>query len=175
MRWSVGLEFLDRVELHLDSNESKQREHIRSVESKLIALLTLSSILSVAIIASFTFVATLAKLSDLPQIPTSLAVLLIFYVTLQLWRALWCAVAGLTRRGYMETDIYPPPFEGEASLKEYRVCIADGRFYSLDYNRWVVNQKVNDMSVAHVAYGNALKGTLVLMCLTLSIALYRIL
>ena len=173
-RWSVELEFLDQVERHLDTSESKQRETIRAVESKLMALLTLASVLSAVTIGSFTFVATFAKLSELPQIPTLVAALLIFYIMLQLWRALWCAVAGLTRRGYKEANLHPPPFEGIVTVNKYRVCIADRRIDSLDYNRWVINSKVNDMNVAHVAYGNALRGTLVLMLVTLVIALYRI-
>ena len=167
---------LDQVERQLDLKGTVQRERIRAVEAKLMALLTLSSILSAGIAAILTAVATLAQIEKLPTVPSLITIFLIYYVALQLWRALWSAIAGLTRRAYkaLSIDELLPVVTGE-ELGEYRNRILNIHLYILDYNSWVVDQKVSDMAVAHRAYQNMLGGTLVLVVVTLIIVAVKIL
>ena len=171
----VAEPLLDQVERQLDLKETEQGERIRTVEAKLTPLLTLSLILSTGVIASLTAVATLAQIEKLPKPLSLIAILFIFYVALQLCRVLWSAIDGLTRRAYKTLSIneFLPVVTGEG-LGEYRNRILNIRIYILDYNNWVIDQKVGDMAVAHRAYKNMLGGTLFLIVFTLIMVVVKI-
>ena len=155
---------LDQVEHRIDLEETYQGERRQTVEAKLTPLLTLSLILSTVLIASITAVTTLAQIEKILS-PTSLiAFIFVFYVALQMCRVLWSAIDGLTRRAYktLSVDESLPITTGEG-LEEYRNRILSIRIYILEYNSWVIDQKVSDMAVAHRAYKNVIAGTLFLI------------
>lgn len=173
-RCLVESSFVDQLEHHLDRSEDRERESIRSVESRLIALLTLSSIPSVAVVAGLTFVFNFSESDDITRLPAVLVIVIVSYIAIQLLRTLWCALGGLTRRGYSEISADALLANESESCEEYRIRVGNSRLYNLEHNGWVINQKVSDMAVAHKAYSNALLGAFILVTLTLSLALFRI-
>ena len=167
--------YIDLLEHHLDLNENDQRESIRSVEARLVALLTLSSMLSVATVAGMTWAFALSTNQELPKSPSLLATIFVFYIAMQLWRTLWCTIGGLSRRGYKKSGTDTLVARTNEGCKEYRTRIGLERLNNLEYNRWVINQKVSEMDVAHTAYRNALIGAIALMMLILFVAVIRLL
>ena len=151
-RCLLELSFVDQLEHHLDRSENRQRESIRSVESKLIALLTFSSILSVAVVAGLTFVSNSSESDDFVRLPSVIVIVIVFYIAIQLLRSLWCVVGGLRRRGYSDISADALLANAGESSEEYRIRVGNIRLYNLKHNGWVIDQKVSDMAVAHRAY-----------------------
>ena len=163
-------ELLDEVNSIFSSLLAQAEERVRSVESKLVALLTLTSVLSVAVTASLAAATTLGTVAEDARIFAGIAVALVFYVAVQLLRSLWSAVAGLMRRSYRQLspeDMIPE--DGETS-EAYRTRLRNLQVNYMRFNEWVVDEKVSEMAVAHVALRNALTATFALIVLALLIA-----
>ena len=165
-RGGVTEPLLDQVERQLDLIENDQGQRGQTVGTKLMALLTLSLILSTGIIGGLTAIVAFGNTEVLSCVIMSAyitAIVIVFYILIQRWIVLWNVISGLTRRGYMKLcaeDIAPTIGENEST---YRKRILNARIYNTDYNNWVINRKVSDMAVAHRAYKNMLGGVLTLI------------
>ena len=166
------LEDVDRV---LPSRLSQTEERVRIVEAKLLGMLALTSVLSAAVTASLVGAFTLGPTEGKTEtILASCAVLLIFYVAIQLLRSLWATVAGLIRRSYRQlSPVDLAPQAGEDS-QSYRLRLLNLQINIMQWNEWVVNQKVSEMAVAHVALRNALAATFFIILLALLFACTRL-
>ena len=166
---------LDDVHSTFSSLLSQAEERDKNVESKLTAQLTLTSVLSVAVIAGLTAAMTLDAVKDDDKIFAWVAIVVVFYAAVQLLLSLRATVAGLTRRSYRRLapeDMIP--IDGETS-ETYRTRLRNSQMNNMRWNEWVVNQKVGEMAVAHVAFTNALSATFALLVLAVVIAIVRLL
>ena len=78
------------------------------------------------------------------------------------------------RRAYKQLspdDIVPQSGEANAA---YRIRLLNLQVNHLNWNEWVVNEKVSCMAVAHAALKNALTAIFILVLLTLGIAAYHL-
>ena len=158
----------------LPARLAQVEDRIRIVESKLVALLTLTSVLSVAVAASLAATTTLGTVKADAKPFAWVAVFLIFYVAVQILRSLWATVAGLMRKSYKQLspdDIVPRG--GEAS-DAYRVRLLNLQVSHMCWNEWAIDQKVSDMAVAHTALRNVLTAGFLLIVLTLVIAAFHL-
>ena len=133
-------------------------ERIRNVETKLIALLALASVLSAVITAGLGFTTTMNGLADYPQVPMYIAMLFVFYISINLICSLLATVKGLKRRDYKQlilSSIMPKQTEDE---KTYKIRINKSYLSNMQWNEWVINKKVTQMAIAHVALRNVLFG-----------------
>lgn len=161
---------LDAVNGVLSSRLVQLEDRIRGVESKLMALLTLTSVLSAAIAASLAAATTLGNIDEGVKLLVWLAAFLVFYAGIQILRSLWATVDGLARRAYRQLtpdDIVPQ--NGEAS-EAYQMRLLNLQVNNLNWNEWVVNEKVSCMAVAHTALKNGLTAIFFLVLVTLGIA-----
>ena len=156
------------------SRLAQAEERVRTVESKLMALLTLASVLSVAVTASLAAVTTLGKVDEDAEIYARFAmVLVIFYVALQLLCSLRATVAGLKRKAYWQLspeDMVPKDIE---ISETYRIRLLNLQVDHMLYNESVVNDKVGQMAVAHAALKNALTATFALVVLAFLFASFQ--
>ena len=163
-------ELLDGVKHILTSRLAQVEKREQTVESKLTALLTLTSVLSAAVTVSLAAAATLRTVGEDARIFVWVAVFLVFYVVVQLLRSLWVTVGGLMRRSYRQLSLADiAPQDGEAS-EAYRVRLLNLQANYMRWNEWVVDQKVSAMAVAHIALRNALTATFALIVLAAVIA-----
>lgn len=163
-------ELLDEISRFFPSRLAQVEERVRSVESKLMAQLTLTSVLSAAVTASLAAAAMLGTVEEDARIFAWVAVLLVLYVALQLLCSLRATVAGLKRRSYRQlspADIVP---QDDETSKAYRVRLLNLQVNCVRLNEWVTDQKVSEMAVAHAALRNVLTATFVLIVLTLVVA-----
>jgi hypothetical protein len=166
---------LGEIEHVLDRRMGLVDERLRNVETKLVALLTLTSVLSAAVTAAFAIGATIDTPKVFPLIPLWLILILVFYIAINLLRSLWATVNGLIRRGYKQlqcTEIIPR--EGEDN-KCYKVRILSQQMEHIQWNEWVLDQKVSQMAVAHEALRNALAATGGVILTALAIAVFKLL
>ena len=156
---------LNEMERILASRLDQAEERVQSVESKLMALLTLTSVLSAVVMAGLAAAATLGAVKKDDRIFAWVAILLVGYVALQLLCLLWATVSGLERKSYKQLspdDIAPQ--DGEA-CDAYRVRLLNLQVNYMCWNEWVVNQKVSKMEVAHLALKNAVTVSFILIVL----------
>lgn len=150
-------------------------ERTRTVESKLVALLTLGSVLTTVVAAGLAAATTFGALADDDLWFAIPAMLLVVYVALQILRSLWATVNGLMRRGYLQLrpdDITPRANE---DIGVYRIRLLNLKANHMNQNEWVTNQKVGNMAVAHIALRNALTATFGLIVLTLAFGVCQLL
>ena len=161
---------LDEVNRVLSSRLAQAEARVRSVDSKLTALLTLSSVVSVAITASLAAATTLGTVGQDAKPFAWVAVVLVFYVALQLLGSLMATVAGLMRKSFkiLSPEQITPEFS--ETSETYRVRLLNLQVNYMLWNEWVVNQKVSEMAVAHAALKNTLIATFALIVLALVIA-----
>ena len=159
-------ELLDGVKHILASRLAQVEKREQTVESKLTALLTLTSVLSAAVTVSLAAAATLRTVREDARNFVWVAVfLVVLYVVVQLVRLLWATLDGLTRRSYRQLSLADiAPQDGEAS-EAYRVRLLNLQANYMRLNEWVVDQKVSAMAVAHIALRNALTATYALIAL----------
>lgn len=150
---------LEAVEQVLERRIGQVDERLRNVETKLAALLTLTSILSAAVTASFAAASTIEIQDAFPLLPVSITLVLVFYLAINLLRSLWATVSGLMRRGYKQLPYENIIPEGEEDPMNYKARILKQRLNHAKWNDWVLNQKVSEMAVAHAALRNALSAT----------------
>ena len=166
---------LDEIENTVEKRTSQVDERLRNVETKLLALLTLTSVLSAAVTASFAVASTMQIQKDFPIIPVWITIALVFYIAMSLLRSLWATVSGLMRRGYKQLtceDIMP---EDKEDKIRYKARLLNQRLNHVKWNDWVVNQKVSEMAVAHTALRNALVATGGVIFLALATAVLKLL
>ena len=165
---------LDEIENTVEKRTNQVDERLRNVETKLVALLTLTSVLSAAVTASFAVASTMQIQKDFPIIPVWITIALVFYIAMNLLRSLWATVAGLMRRGYKQLtceDIIPKDKEDKI---RYKARLLNQRLNHVKWNDWVVNQKVSEMAVAHTALRNALVATGGVIFLALATAVLKL-
>ena len=160
----------DDVNSVVGSRLAQAEERIRSVESKLMALLTLASVLSVAVTASLAAATTLGEIDEDAKVFAWIAVALVFYVAVQLLRSLWATVAGLMRKSYRQLSPEDMVPECNEAREIYRVRLLNLQLNHMRYNEWVVDDKVSQMAVAHTALKNALTATFAIILLALGVA-----
>lgn len=141
----------------------------------MLALLTLTSVLSAAVTASFAIVSTMQVQKDFPIIPVWLTVFLVFYIAMNLLRSLWATVSGLMRRGYKQLPCEDIIAKDNEDLINYKTRIINQRLNHIIWNDWVLDQKVSEMAVAHVALRNALAATGGVILIALATAAIRLL
>ena len=164
------VDLLDEVSRVLLPRLDQVEERNRTVETKLLALLTLTSVLSVAVTGGVAVASRLGTVEEETRFFAWVAVVIAFYLTLQLLCSLRVTVAGLMRRSYKQLrpeDIVPK--DGESN-EGYRVRLLNLQVNHMRWNEWVVNQKVSEMAVAHVALTNALFATFLIIVLMFVIA-----
>jgi len=166
---------LDEIENTIEKRTSQVDERLRSVEIKLVALLTLTSVLSVAVTASFAIVSTMQVQKDFPIIPMWLTVVFVFYIAMNLLRSLWATVSGLMRRGYKQLTCEEIVTKVNEDLINYKTRIINQGLNFIKWNDWMLDQKVSEMAVAHVALRNALAATGGVILIALATAAIRLL
>ena len=152
-------------------------ERFRTVERKLIALLTLTTVLGAAVAASLVAVATLDRVKDswTTNIAIVPAIIVVFYILIQILCSLLATLRGLTREGYRQlTPKGITPRAGENS-DTYRIRLLNSQAKAVTWNNWVLNGKVGQMAIAHDALRNALWGTVLLMCIAVILAVLQLL
>jgi hypothetical protein len=165
---------VDEIGNTVEKRIAQVDERLRTVETKLVALLTLTSVLSAAVTAGFAAASTMKIQEGFPLIPVWLTLILVFYIAMNLLRSLWATVAGLVRRDYKQLtceDIVPQDKEDKIC---YKVRLLNKKLNHVKWNDWVVNQKVSEMAVAHVALRNALAATGGVILLALATAVIRL-
>lgn len=166
---------LNDVEHILGKRMAQVDERLRNVETKLLALLTLTSVLSAAITATFTVALNMNIPDDFPHVLFWLILILVFYITINLLRSLWATVSGLIRRGYKQLhwkEIVPREREDS---KSYKMRILTQQIDHIKWNEWVIDDKVSQMAVAHEALRNALAATGGIILVALVTSIIRIL
>ena len=161
---------VNEVNGFVSSRLSQADERVRTVESKLMALLALASVLSVAVTASLAAATTLGEVDEDAKVFAWVAVALVFYVAVQLLCSLRATVAGLMRRSYKQLSPEDMVPERSETSEMYRIRLLNLQVNHMRYNEWVVNDKVGQMAVAHAALKNALTATFALIVLALAIA-----
>lgn len=165
------------IESSMRTLAEQGEERFRTVERKLIALLTLTTVLGAAVTASLLGVAVLDQVRDswYTRSGTVVAIILVSYVLIQILCSLMAALRGLTRRGYRQ--LVPSqiiPFSDESG-DAYRIRLLNAWARAITHNQWVVGDKVSEMAVAHVALRNALWGTFPLLCIAAVLAVLQVL
>ena len=167
-------EILDNVHSTFVSLLAQAEERDKYVESKLAAQLTLTSALSVVVVAGVTAAMTLGRVQETNKVFAWLAIALVSYAAVQLLFSLRATVAGLTRRSYRRLSHEEMvPIDGENS-ERYRTRLRNLQVNHMRWNEWVVNQKVSEMAVAHIAFRNALGGAFAIVLLAVSIAIVHL-
>ena len=166
---------LDGIENTVEKRTGQVDERLRNVETKLVALLTLTSVLSAAVTASFAVASTMQIQKDFPMIPVWLTIAIVFYIAMNLLRSLWATVSGLMRRGYKQLPCEDMIPKDKEDLIKYKARIINQRLNHVKWNDWVLDQKVSEMAVAHVALRNALAATGGVILIALATAVLRLL
>ena len=165
----------------LSSHLKQADERSRNVDSKLIALLTLTSVLAAAISASFAAAVTLVAIQigeglceAIAGALTACIGLIVFYVACQLIRSVQCTIDGLKRRSYRNLGPAQIRRQRDEDANHYRVRLVNEQLACVQWNEWVVDQKVSDMAVAHIALRNALFGSYLLIAGALTLLVVRL-
>ena len=174
---SSHAELVPAIEGTIQTLAEQAEERFRTVERKLIALLTLTAVLGAAVTASLLGVAVLDQVRDswYTRSGTAVAVILVSYILTQILCLLMATLRGLTRRGYRQ--LVPSqiiPITGETG-DAYRIRLLNSWARAIAYNEWVVGGKVSEMAVAHVALRNALLGIVPLLCVAAVLAVLQVL
>lgn len=165
---------LDDINHNLEFRLSQAEQRIRSVESKLLAMLALASILSLTVTAGLAISISLDTVVEDDKLFAVTSVCLVFYVAVQLLRSLWCVVSGLMRRSYKvlsPQDMIPKNYEDAVT---FRSRLLNLQLNNMNWNEWVVDQKVSEMAVAHEALKNVLRATFILILLIFFIAVVNL-
>ena len=170
-------ELVPVIESSIRTLAEQAEERFRTVERKLIALLTLTTVLGAAVTASLLGVTVLDQVRDswYTRSGTVVAIILVSYILVQILRSLMVTLRGLTRRGYRQ--LVPSqiiPISGETGYA-YRIRLLNSWARAITYNEWVVGGQVSEMAVAHVALRNALWGTVPLLCVAVVLAVLQVL
>lgn len=172
---SEHIESLDKASKIFQSCLVEEKERNNSVESRLMALLTLISVLSAVIAASLAAAATtLSMVKEDEKIFAFLAVILVFYVALQILCSLLAVVSGLMRSCYKNlspNEIVP---QGREASDVYQIRLLNLQVNNLCFNEWVINKRVGHMQVSLTALRNALIAIFPLVIVILVFAAFRL-
>ena len=167
-------QFFDNVNRTLALRLSEAEHRTKSVETKLLALLALASVLSLAVAAGLTASMSIDNVAKDDRFSSGIAVCLVCYVSIQLFRSLWATVAGLTRKSYKALSAEDMiPSEGE-SREMHQARLINLQLNHLRWNEWVVDEMVGEMSVAHEGLKNVMRGTFALILLAFAFAMLNL-
>ena len=162
------VEALELAYQSLKDEMKSEDERIKTVESKLMSISSLTPIALTILVAMVTFL-TSGKVESFTR--PSIWVLAIFggYVALQFLWAVRAAIKGLSRKGFYRLsleDIFPRGNENregylQRTCKEMTVAIRN--------NRKGINQKVSQLAICHESIVNAVWGLLIMLLLLLAI------
>jgi len=166
---------LEAMERSLQGRLNQVNDRLHTVEAKLVAQLTLTSVLTATVTAGFAVASAMKIQKGFSSVPVWIAFVLASYLTANLLRSLWATVSGLMRRGYKEIpygELVPRAQEDQTT---YRYRILCQHLNNAQWNDWVVDQKVSELAVAHVALQNALSATAGVALMALVIGLLKLL
>ncbi|MCZ6866311.1 MAG: hypothetical protein O7E55_03140 [Chloroflexi bacterium] len=167
-----NIQLLSVIDAELKERTSQAEERIRTVDAKLIVLLSLASVLSGILISAVTIV-LIGTLDNIATAHFIILLTLIPYVIVQLLNSLLSTVSGLERKSYKQLSRQDMDPLAKDNPSDYHLRIINLKNNYLWWNEWVVNQKVSWMAVAHTALRNALFGATVLAILTVIAAITR--
>ena len=149
--------YLCVVENAVENLVNQEEERARTVDRKLLSLMTFGSVASSLIIAGTIGAATLNISSNEWALKTlaAVAVSVSTYIAVQLLNVVINATIGLSARDYKtlsEESVVPVEHESEAEFRKRQIAI---KMNSLNQNKWQTNRKVDKMKVAHEALKNA--------------------
>ena len=167
-------DYLDDLERHLPILSTIREERSRTVDRKLLALLTLTAIFSAAVTASLVAAATIRTSISAGHLIVVLVTFVIYYILVQLLCSLLATLKGLVRREYQVVPLEAlSPLKGENN-NTYRTRLINLQIQAMYQNEWAINQKVSQMAVAHRALKNALGGALLLLSLAAGVAILQV-
>lgn len=174
---SSHVAFILAIECSIRTLAEQGEERLRSVERKLIALLTLAAVLGAAVAASLVAVAVLDQVEDswTTIIIACAAIILVLYILIQILWSLMATLRGLMRRGYWQITPHGITPKAGETCDVHRIRLLNYQAQTVVWNHWVLNGKVGEMAVAHVALRNALFGTLLLLCIAFVLAVLQLL
>lgn len=173
---------IDEISPILSFRLAQAEERSKTVDSKLVSMLTFTSALTAVVAGSLAAALTIygaqSEKMACPMIVAGTVVgffaLLVVYVSIQLLRSLLATSSGLRRRWYRQLspkDIVPNDCE---SREMYRIRIMNYQVNGMRQNEWTVSRKVDDMEVAYIALRNALPAAFVLIVMSIVIASVRL-
>ena len=167
---AMPAELLDEAGRILASRLAQVEKRGQTVESKLIALLTLTSVLSAAVIVSLAATTALDKAKEIPSIFACVAIIVVFYLVVQLLCLLLATVRGLERRSYRQLSLADITARSSETSEQYKVRLLNAQANYMCSNELEANHKVSVMAVAHTALRNVLYATFALIVLALALA-----
>lgn len=166
--------YINDLERHVLILSAIREERSRTVDRKLLALLTLTAVFSAALTASLVAATTLGSSSWPGTLIVAFPTSVIIYIVIQLYCSLRATLNGLIRRDYQVMPLEAlTPIEGE-SKDMYRTRLLNIQINSMHQHEWAVNQKVSQMAVAHRALKNALAGAGLLACLAVAVVVFQL-
>jgi hypothetical protein len=168
----IGDLLLEALDDAISKREARVDERNRSVDGKLLGVLSLASILSALLTLGLTVVVS-ARLNAIPGMLFAVVVALVIYISAQMLCALRATVIGLKARGYKELrrdDVDPLANETAGC---YRRRQLSSRYNNIWFNEWAINGKVSHMNVATKALQNAEFGAGCVILAGASIAVAR--
>ena len=159
----------------LKTEIATENERNKIVEGKLQSLLAFNTVAIGIITILITFL-TAKTTTTLPPKAVASAVVLAGYIALQLFRTIWASIKGLQRREYTTLTI-----ESIISLDKWQT---NDMYYKnllidmcecLKKNYPVIDDKVNQMAVAHVSILNAIFGLIILLLLIVTAVVCQLL
>ena len=154
---------------------STTREPGRTVDTRLVSLMTLNSVISVIAVAGLLAAVNLQPTSWYESLFGVAVTVVVFYVLVQCARCLLAAIAGLRRHRYRLVDpshiilVY-----SENSIPSTIQQINEEAFV-FSWNNWVENRKVDQLELAYIAFRNGLWGALIFFLLVATFACWKLL
>jgi hypothetical protein len=163
--------FLDRIDTEVSKLIDGEDERRRGIDSRLTPLIPIAAIMATALVASVPVAlsGSVAKVGVLEAL-LSLAVL---YIALQLLICLHATIGGLGRRDYSRIAIDKDLPELAETETVWLTRLVNEKRAVLAHNAWVNNAKLDEMSVAHAALKNAVRGAAVVVLIAVAIAVDR--
>lgn len=152
----------------LKAELKNQDDEVRLIESKLQSMSSLTPVVSTILVAIVAFL-TGGRVQQFTEASVLTMVIGACYVVLQLLRALLAAVGGLRRRTFFSvsvTDIPPTP---DQTKTDYLLHFCKDLSAVASNNRGVIDSKVDQLELGHVAVRNAVAGLLLTLVVVLAI------
>lgn len=147
-----------------------QDDEIRLIESKLQSISSLTPVVSTILVAIVAFL-TGGRVHQFAEPSVLTMVIGACYVVSQLLRALLASIGGLRRRSFSAvsvSDIRPTPGQTKT---DYLLHLCKELSIIADNNREIINGKVDQLELGHVAVRNAVAGLLVTLAVVLAITI----
>ena len=153
---------------------SSMRESGRTVDARLVGLLTLSSVVSAIAAAGLLAALNLEPSSWYEGVFAIAVTLVVVYVLAQSCRCLLAAVAGLRRHSYRMVEPSQIISTYRESIRDSAIRWINEEAFVFSWNNWVEERKVDQLELAYVAYRNGLCGALMFFFLVASFASWKI-